>query len=131
MPWIASSVTIAKRPARPRCPSRKLKYIPRVQETPSRRQRHKSNCHGLTFLDGDYWLLGSQVDRILDDNDWVIIKEAKAKPGDVAVYRDWKGRIVHTAKVTGRDAANHILVNSKNGFDKEIESVRAVEVVPY
>ena len=101
------------------------------QETPSRQGSHKSNCHGLTFLDGDYWLLGSQVETILDDNDWVIVKHTKAQPGDVAVYRDLKGRIVHTAKVIGRDTTAHVLVKSKNGFEQEIEAVRAVDVVPF
>lgn len=101
------------------------------QETPSRQGSHKSNCHGLTFLAGDYWLLGSQVERILDENDWVIVKHTKVQPGDVAVYRDLKGRIVHTAKVIGRDSTDHVLVTSKNGFAVEIKSVRAVEVVPF
>jgi hypothetical protein len=100
------------------------------QDTPVRRQRHKSNCHGLTFLDGDYWMMGSQVDRILIDNDWVAVTEAKAQVGDVAIYQDLKGRITHTARVTGRDPSGHILVNSKNGFDQEVRCVRAVDVVP-
>jgi hypothetical protein len=100
------------------------------QETPSRRGRDKSNCHGLTFLDGDYWLLGSQVERILADNDWVAISPASAQRGDVAVYRDLKGRIVHTARVVGRDNDRHVLVNSKNGFESEMEAVHAARVVP-
>jgi hypothetical protein len=100
------------------------------QDSPARKRRHKSNCHGLTFLDGDYWMMGSQVDRILTDNDWVTVSEAKARLGDVAVYQDVKGRIVHTAQVVGRDRSGHVLVNSKDGFEPEVRHVRAVDVVP-
>jgi len=101
------------------------------QATPGRRLRHKSNCHGLTFLEGDFWLLGSQVERIFDDNHWVLVSESQAARGDVAVYRDYNGRIAHTARVTGRDAEGHVLVDSKNGFELKVESVRASAVVPY
>jgi hypothetical protein len=95
------------------------------QETPSRRGRHKSNCHGLTFLDGDYWLIGTQVQRILDDGNWVAIRAERAQRGDIAVYRDLKGNIVHSARVVGRDDDGHILVNSKNGCDQEVKAVHA------
>ena len=100
------------------------------QETPSRRFRHKSNCHGYTFLDGDYWLLSSQVQKILIDNDWVIVPHTQAASGDIAVYKELDGTIVHTAKVTGQDARGHVLVDSKNGFEMALQNVPATSIVP-
>jgi hypothetical protein len=99
------------------------------QETPSRRGRQKTNCHGLTFLGGDYWLLDSQVQRILDDDGWVAIRPERTQRGDVAVYRNSKGNIVHSARIVTRDDNGHVLVNSKNGFDSRVNSVLA-EIAP-
>jgi hypothetical protein len=98
------------------------------QETPSRRQRHKSNCHGYTFLAGDYWLMGPQIEQVLNDNDWAPLHERRVRRGDVAVYRNLKGAIVHTARVVGRDDDGHILVNSKNGFDDLMTGVHVGNV---
>ena len=98
------------------------------QQTPSRRKRQKSNCHGLTFLDGDYWLVGGLVEQILNDNNWEAIVEDKVEVGDVAVYRDSHGAIVHTAKVTGRDATGRVLVTSKNGFDLPVQDAPAEKI---
>ena len=99
-----------------------------LQGLPSRGRADQSNCHGYTFLNGQYWMFGSQVDQLLDDNGWLPVAEETVKPGDIAVYRESNGRICHTARVTGRDAAGHTLVNSKNGFEPLRESVRAIEV---
>jgi hypothetical protein len=101
-----------------------------AQETPTRRLRHKSNCHGLTFLHGDYWLPSAAVALVLKDNGWATLNNFGVRRGDVAVYRDSTGKIVHTAKVVGRDFKGRILVNSKNGFELEVRSVRAELVVP-
>ena len=111
--------------------TRKGNPVTVYQQTPSRQSRQKSNCHGLTFLSGDYWMLGSQVERILDDNNWVVVSETQVQPGDVVVYREPNGRITHTARVIARDADGHVLVDSKNGFQEEIKSIRATDVVPY
>jgi hypothetical protein len=98
------------------------------QEIPSLRRQFQSNCHGYTFLDGEYWMLSSQVERLLDDNGWSVVTESLVERGDVAVYREASGRVCHTARVIGRDADGHVLVNSKNGFEELREGVRAVAV---
>ena len=100
------------------------------QETPSRSERHKSNCHGLTFLDGDYWLLGTQVEKILADNGWDPVDARNVRSGDVAVYRKLDGTIVHTARVVGHDTRGVIRVNSKSNFEPEQTGVTAESVVP-
>ena len=100
------------------------------QETPSLRVRHKSNCHGYTFLGGDYWLLGSQVSKILDDNGWEVVTASHVRHGDVAVYCERNGRIAHSALVSSRDDRGIIRVNSKSGFDREEIGVPAGSVIP-
>jgi hypothetical protein len=99
------------------------------QETPARRFQYKSNCYGLTFLGGEYWLVGTEVDKILQDGQWTVITEPSARAHDVAVYRDLTGCIVHTAKVVGRDHEGRVLVDSKNGWHQALRSVRAIDVV--
>jgi hypothetical protein len=111
--------------------TRKGNPVTVYQQTPGRQLRLRSNCHGLTFLDGDFWMLGSQVDRILDDNNWVVVSETQVQSGDVVVYREPNGRITHTARVIAHDADGQILVASKDGFQEEIKSIRATDVVPY
>lgn len=98
------------------------------QESPCRSRLTQSNCHGYTFLDGAYWVFGSQVETILADNGWVAVESTHAQPGDVAVYRESNGRVCHTARVTGRDASGQVLVTSKSGFSN-VRELRAVEAL--
>src|SRR5581483_9499982 len=44
-----------------------------------------TNCHGLTFLGGKYWLKGNAVDMVLEDNGYVAVEDPKI--GDLVVYR--------------------------------------------
>ena len=97
------------------------------QQTPTHSRSQQSNCHGYTFLDGEYWILSSQVEKILDDNGWRPVSEPEVEPGNVAVYRQANGRVYHSARIIGRNATGHLIVNSKNGFGNPQESVPAVE----
>jgi hypothetical protein len=100
------------------------------QASPTRRWRYKANCHGYTFLGGDYWLRNAQVKQILEDNGWVIVSAEDAQPGDVAIYRDSTGTIVHSAIVVGKDLKGHVLVDSKSGYDLDRKAVWAARVIP-
>lgn len=100
------------------------------QVTPTRRDRTKSNCHGFTFLAGDYWMMSDQVDLIIDGNHWSLVPREEVSPSDVAVYRDKRGKVVHTARVVGRNEKGQILVDSKDGFDTKIRGVWADSVIP-
>ena len=100
------------------------------QASPTRRWRYKSNCHGYTFLNGDYWLRNAQVEQILSDDGWVIVAGAEVQPKDVAIYRDPAGMIVHSATVVGKDRMGHVLVDSKNGYDLDLKAARAAQIVP-
>jgi len=70
------------------------------------------NCHGFTFTNGQFWISGDEVPTILIENGYKEI--ASPRQGDVAVYRNLNGDVVHTGVVF---AANRdlILVESKWG----------------
>jgi len=71
------------------------------------------NCHGWIFAAGRYWLLGRSIDTILMDNGY---REVQApRTGDVAIFRDGKGEVSHSALVRGRGADGLILLESKWG----------------
>jgi hypothetical protein len=73
---------------------------------------HEYNCHGWVFLGGRHWLCGYQVEQVLEDNDYRPV--SKPRPGDVAVYRDGAGAVVHSGVVrTASDGL--VLVESKWG----------------
>jgi hypothetical protein len=101
------------------------------QASPTRRMRYKSNCHGATVLGGDYWLLGNQMDTVLRDTGWTIVAEEQVERGDVVIYRDLEGKIVHSAKVLEKDERGRVLVNSKDGYDLPRQGVWAYAVVPF
>jgi len=99
--------------------------------TPTRGVRFKSNCHGLTFLAGEYWLMPKPVETILKDGGWAMVRPVDVKRGDVAIYRDLRGQIVHSARVVGQDARGHVLVDSKDGYDAERSQVWAYKPVDF
>jgi hypothetical protein len=99
------------------------------QPTPARRQQVKTNCHGLTFLAGEYWMMDDQIEKVLRDDGWSKIDISEVKPGDVAIYRELQGKIVHSAKVVGQDARGRVLVNSKNGYEDEVPQIWAFKPV--
>jgi hypothetical protein len=70
------------------------------------------NCHGWVFLGGRHWLCDDQVDQVLEDNNYQPV--AQPRPGDVAVYRDGEGEVVHSGVVrTASDGL--VLIESKWG----------------
>ena len=109
--------------------TRKGKKTLVYQPTPARREQVKSNCHGLTFLAGEYWMMDDQVEKILADDRWEIVRLENVQRGDVAIYRNPRGKIVHSAKVVGRDERGHVLVDSKNGYESRQFSVWAYKPI--
>src|SRR5205807_1031471 len=55
------------------------------------------NCHGWVFAGGRGWIHGGDVDAILKDNGYVQVKQPGV--GDLIVYRDSSGGIVHSGFV--------------------------------
>lgn len=73
----------------------------------------KYNCHGWVFTGGRCWIRGGTVDQILRENRYQIV--SRPEPGDVAVYRQPNGEVMHTALVRALSEDGTILLESKWG----------------
>ncbi len=71
------------------------------------------NCHGFVFAAGRYWVRGAGVELILQDNGYQ--PTTAPRPGDVVVYRDEQGVLVHTGLVRTILDADGVLIESKMG----------------
>jgi hypothetical protein len=80
----------------------------------------KSNCHGWVFAEGKFLLMPEAVEMILADNSFLEV--SLPVPGDVVVYRDNKGVIVHSGiirAILGNSSLGEaitVLVESKWGL---------------
>jgi hypothetical protein len=68
-----------------------------------------SNCHGWVFTAGRFWVDGSDVNRILDENGYKEVSEPMA--GDLIIYRGPLGEVQHSGLV--RVAGDIVLVEGK------------------
>jgi hypothetical protein len=73
----------------------------------------EANCHGRVFADGQAIIRGDSIDCILLENDYRPVESPE--PGDLIVYRDSGGAVLHTGvvKAVGREA--FVLIESKWG----------------
>lgn len=76
--------------------------------------RAEANCHGWVFAEGGYWIPTESVDTILRDNGYAWI--ADPRPGDLIIYRDERGRPIHSGIVKAVGADGFVLVESKWGL---------------
>jgi hypothetical protein len=72
-----------------------------------------SNCHGWVFTGGRYLIQGSDVETILADNNYLPATEPQ--PGDLILYRDSDGVIVHIGIVLTTGPNQPVLIESKWG----------------
>jgi hypothetical protein len=73
------------------------------------------NCHGWTFAGSRYWVRDNDVDMILADNGYRLVKDPR--PGDLAVYRyEPNGMVSHSGAVRVAGADGVVLVESKWGW---------------
>jgi hypothetical protein len=70
------------------------------------------NCHGWVFAAGRHWLRGRDVDNILEDNGYHAVPVPQV--GDVIVYRDSHGLVLHSGLVRVAQM-DLVLVESKWG----------------
>ncbi len=75
-----------------------------------------ANCHGWVFTAGRFLLKGTDVERILCDNNYYNVTDPK--PGDIVIYRNEAGGILHTALVQGVLIDGNTIVESKWGIDQ-------------
>jgi len=74
----------------------------------------ESNCHGWVFTAGRHWILGEDVQRILDDNGYEVVTAPRV--GDLIVYRDAVSqKALHTGVVSTVTPDGKVLVESKWG----------------
>jgi hypothetical protein len=71
-----------------------------------------TNCHGWVFTGGRHWISGKEVDTILADNGYRVVKAPQQ--GDLAVFRE-NGTVVHTGVVCGLSEDGTVLMESKWG----------------
>ena len=64
--------------------------------------RMGTDCHGVTFTNGEYWINDGEVDSLLTHGGYQRV--SAPKPGDVLVYRNARtGNVVHSVTVTDVD----------------------------
>ncbi len=73
----------------------------------------QSNCHGWVFTGGLCWISGETVDLILLENGYQQVEIPAS--GDLVVYRNEQGKVVHSGIVRGVWSEGRILVESKWG----------------
>jgi hypothetical protein len=73
----------------------------------------QSNCHGWVFLQGKFLIFAEQVERILRENGYRPVAEPKV--GDVIIYRDPSGTILHSGLVWWVGSEGQTLIHSKFG----------------
>jgi hypothetical protein len=93
------------------------------------RRQFQADCHGLTFMNGAFWINSQDVDTILRDGKWRNIAEDDVREGDIAVYRNAKAQIVHSAEVMKRDETGRILVYTKSGSNPHEYNVWADHIL--
>ncbi|MBQ7211363.1 MAG: hypothetical protein IJS19_01625 [Muribaculaceae bacterium] len=79
-----------------------------------------TNCFGLVFADGEYWLENSndQIQKILDDDGYSEVGIEDAQVGDVVIYNEGDGTKGHAATISETDGTfDGTLIFGKGGDD--------------
>lgn len=71
----------------------------------------RCNCHGWLFAGGECVLMGDAVEVILEDNGYHEVSDPQ--PGDIIIYRDERGVIMHSGLVRGLLDDGTPLIESK------------------
>lgn len=93
---------------------------------PAEPENCRANCHGWVFASGQHLLWRDGVERILEDNGYQNCSDPR--PGDLIIYRNQDGEIVHTGLVKA-DVFGELLIESKWGVGKVL--VHSPEMQPY
>lgn len=72
-----------------------------------------TNCHGWVFTGGRYVLSEDAVEALLQDNGYKYVPTPQ--PGDVIVYRDGAGQILHSGRVRRVHSDSEVWIESKWG----------------
>ena len=91
---------------------------------------YNTNCHGLTFADGQFWINPPQARTILNDEYNEVDPSANQTPqaGDAAVFEDEKGNPIHSMTVSGVDDQGNVTeVVGLGGVQTEAHSANPQE----
>jgi hypothetical protein len=69
------------------------------------------NCHGWVFTGGPYLMSDHHVEGVLRDNEYSPVERPEV--GDLAVYRDERGAVRHTAQVWAVGEDGRVVLESK------------------
>jgi hypothetical protein len=85
----------------------------------------RTNCHGWVFTGGQHLLWRDEIDLVLVDNGYQICEDPR--PGDLIIYRNDRGEILHTGLV--RAGLFGTTIESKWGLSKRF--LHSPEMQPY
>jgi hypothetical protein len=71
------------------------------------------NCYGWVFANGEYWMAWQDVEMILEDNGYSEVTSPKA--GDLVIYRNQYGALIHAGIVRSSDAGDAVEIESQWG----------------
>lgn len=97
----------------------------------SKDKRFDTDCHGVTFTDGEYWINNDQVQTILDGDDYE--QQSEPQEGDVAIFRNSEGDIQHSVTVVNVDSeTGAVSVEGLGGIQTEthVDNVEEAWVDP-
>lgn len=77
-----------------------------------------TGCHGVSFADGLYWINNDQVGSILSGDGYIAMFDGSYNLGDVVVYYDAAGNVIHSATLTETDGSSGI-VYGQGGLETE------------
>jgi hypothetical protein len=61
---------------------------------------YDTDCHGVSFTDGEYWMNNDQVNTLLQGDGYSSSGSETGSVGDVVVYYDANGNVVHSATIS-------------------------------
>lgn len=78
-----------------------------------------TDCHGVSFADGQYWINNNQVDEILSGDNYSQLSGGYMS-GDVVVYYDSSGNVVHSATISSTNGtASGTIVYGQGGLESQ------------
>lgn len=77
-----------------------------------------TDCHGVSFADGEYWINNSEVNSILAGDGYSSKSNGQYSTGDVVVYYDYSGNVIHSATITSTDGSS-ATVYGQGGLEVE------------
>lgn len=91
--------------------------IPAFKSLEKEDPRFQCDCHGLTFAAGRFWINNSEVEALLKGDQY--LRTDKPQVGDIGVYRDARGDVVHSVTVASVD---------KNGRVTQVVGLGGIEM---